>query len=270
MRDRALLLRVGLGREHHVGVLVERVGNEVGEGDHEGGASRARAPRPAGPDGCEPGRPERAAARAGFASRRPRDRGGPGPPATRRPVRVRGSAGNPPRAGRARWWTRAPRSGRRRRCPPTPQRRATASSAATACSPAVAVGEALAPEDHGRPAAAQQLGGAAQRVGAGRRRGRPGRRGRPRRSAPSRDATSAASAAPGREAQHGVGVRVERAGTAASPPPAWPRCAAPPCARAGRGSAPRPPGSCRAPGSRPRSRCPAPRAVRSGRASTRA
>ncbi len=48
------------------------------------------------------------------------------------------------------------------------------------------------------------------------------------------------------------------------------RCGARPCARAGRGSGPRPPARCPPPGSRRRGRCPRPARARSGRASTRA
>ena len=147
--------------------------------------------------------------------------------------------------------------------------------------------QALAPEDHHVAGVAQHVGGGAHRVGRGRR---------PRRSSSRRPAGSRPPRGRGRRDRRAsprrrAGIRARRPGRRAPPPPrrgrgaprrrrsrrgsrgaprgsrAARRCGARPCARAGRGSAPRPPARCPPPGSRRRGRCRTPaRRGRGGRA----
>ena len=272
MGERALLLGVRLGREDDVRVLVERVGHEVGERDHAGGASSAR-PSARGRGASRSGS---ACSSTAWSARR------------RRPSAISASAGPARASARP-----GPRFGRQ----PTSRSPRAFVPAGTSISPdlglsgdaergghgeqrvdrlraALAVRQALAPErSRRRRRRVERLGrgrGSVARLGAGARApGRePSARSEPSRR-PARPARPRRRRA--RSARAASRVRVERARAGwSSDDHAWRRCGAPPCARAGRGSAPRPPARSRPPAPRRRSRCRRPRADRSGRASTRA
>ncbi len=250
----------------------ERLGHEVAEADDEVRVARARSPRRCGPGGCAAGRPGTGSrAERSPSLERSRDLGGAEAGARRRrPGRASGSAGSRPRAGRARSSRSGPRSGRSRRRTRRRAPRAVASSAATACLP-------RGPRETRSP----------QRITVG--------------PLPPVSASAAARTAPapvparrgevvhvaaagdrrGQRAEHGLGwlrarsaATPPRSGRASSggswPPPRSGRCGARPCARAGRGSAPRRRARCRRSAPSPAKSMSDTRADRSGRASVRA
>ena len=272
---RALLLGVGLGGEDHGGVLARAPASRKSANAITALALERRLQRGARDGRQRVGvqqqqRGQLASASARRSRRRHarlrRRRRGPGPrlgrqPTSRRP-RPLVRAGHLDQPGLL-------------ALAATPSAPASASSASTACGAALAGDRALAPDDHHVARVAQHLGGGAHRVGRARRRpSAPARKpalARPggqvvdaaadaRRAQRGASAASAASAAPGAKRSAAAALGSSVRGPAGQPPPAGRRCGAPPCARAGRGSAPRPPARCRprAPRRRGRCRTPAP------------
>ena len=160
VRERPLLLGVGLGGEDDGRVLADALGEERRVGDDGRRLARAPPPRARGPAASAAGR------RAGGTARSARPRRPPrrcprrrAPSAVGSRARGRRWAGRRPRAGRARWTSRGPRAGRRRRGRAATRRPATFSSARAACAPRAPCDQALAPDDD------DVLAGVAQQVG---------------------------------------------------------------------------------------------------------
>ena len=197
MRERALLLGVGLGGEDDVGVLAHGLGQHRLVRDHGLRGAERRLPQRAVRDACAAGR--RAAGRACERS-----------PSARPCGDLGGAAGRARRASRSRRRGRGrsrPRAARGRSCsagissrpaparPARPRRDARLSSARAAVVAAGAGEQPLAVDDHDVLAARQRLGEALTASALSRRRSRR-RRGRPSPSAAS-SATSSAAPPPG-------------------------------------------------------------------------
>ena len=165
VRERALLLGVGLGGEDDVGVLADRVGQHRVDARSRSGRCSSAASQAARSGWVRSGsawssqtRRELAAAsaaampaRRGRARRASRSRG-------------RGRARSRPRAGRGRWRRRAPRAGPAPSRPARPRRAATLSSARRRLGAARTGEQPLAVDDHDVLGALEEVGQLARRA----------------------------------------------------------------------------------------------------------